>query len=76
MNARSESRAAGKPIRPAQFTVGDPVAVNDQAPQDYRRRVGVVTEVGPGTSECRVEFEDGRQPTTGYLASAWLARVN
>ena len=26
-----------------------------------------MTELGPGKSEYRVEFEDGRQPTTGYL---------
>jgi len=60
---------------PPEFSVGDPVLVNDHAPGDYRRRTGIITEVGPGT-EFRIEFEDGRQPTTGYLISEWLNRVN
>ena len=58
------------------FSIGDPVLANDQAPGDYRRRTGIITEIGPGTLEFRVEFEDGRQPTTGYLRSDWLSRMS
>jgi hypothetical protein len=62
-------------VRPG-FSIGDHVLANDQAPGDYRRRNGIITEIGPGTLEFRVEFEDGRQPTTGYLQSEWLYRMN
>ena len=57
------------------FELGDRVRANDKAPGDYRERVGHVSELGPGQSEYRVEFDDGEQPTTGYLQSAWLERV-
>ena len=60
---------------PPEFSVGDQVRANDNAPEDYRRRTGIITEVGPG-AEFRIEFEDGRQPTTGYLISEWLNRVS
>jgi hypothetical protein len=62
--------------RPPDFTIGDHVLANDLAPRDYRRRDGIVTEIGPGTLEFRIEFEDGRQPTTGYLLSQWLHRTS
>jgi hypothetical protein len=61
--------------RKAKFQVGDRARANDQAPVDYRRREGFVTETGPGKSEYRVEFDDSVQPTTGYLMSWWLERV-
>jgi hypothetical protein len=60
---------------PARFAIGDRVFANAQAPRDYRRRQGTVTELGPGESEFRVEFDDARQPTTGYLKLSWLDMV-
>ena len=57
------------------FEVGDRCRVNAKGPGDYEGREGRITEVGPGESEYRVEFEDGEQPTTGYLTSSWLERV-
>ncbi len=66
-----DNAAVGPP-----FSIGDHVFANDQAPGDYRRRTGIITEIGPGTLEFRVEFEDGRQPTTGYLQSEWLSRMS
>jgi len=60
--------------RKPKFQVGDRARANDQAPKDYAGREGIVTELGPGKSEYRVEFEDGRTPTTGYLMSWWLDR--
>ena len=54
--------------------VGDRVRVNSKAPADYTNRVGTVTELGPGESEYRVEFEDGQMPTTAYLATKFLDR--
>jgi len=48
---------------PAEFAIGDRVHTNAQAPREYRRRDGTITEIGPGASEFRVEFEDGhKQP--------------
>jgi hypothetical protein len=70
---RANANADG---RPAELSVGDQVIANDHAPGDYRGRGGIITEVGPGTSEFRIEFEDGRRPTTGYLISGWLDRVS
>ena len=58
--------------RSRKFEIGDRVVVNAKGSRDYRGREGFVTELGPGKSEYRVEFEDGRQPTTGYILSAWL----
>jgi hypothetical protein len=58
----------------AKFQVGDRVHVNSKAPADYVDRVGTVTELGPGESEYRVEFEDGQMPTTAYLAGTCLDR--
>ncbi len=55
-----------------QFAEGDWVLATEHAPEEYRGRNGVVTENGPGMSEFRVEFNDGRTPTTGYLRSSWL----
>jgi hypothetical protein len=60
--------------RPAKFSVGDRVVANDQAPSDYRERVGIVEEVGPGRSEYGVKF-DGDKRGRGYLMSWWLDRA-
>lgn len=57
------------------FQVGDRVHVNKKAPADYVDRVGTVTELGPGESEYRVEFEDGQMPTTAYLSGTCLDRT-
>jgi hypothetical protein len=57
---------------PAAIDVGSRVQVNDQAPAEYKSREGFVTELGPGQSEYRVEFDDGLKPTTGYLTAGWL----
>ena len=57
------------------FQVGDRVHVNSKAPADYTDRVGTVTELGPGESEYRVEFEDGQMPTTAYLSATCLDRA-
>ena len=54
---------------------GDRVRANDRAPHEYRGRDGTITEIGPGEPEFRVEFDDGRQPTTGYLMSSWLDKA-
>jgi hypothetical protein len=60
---------------PPRFAVGDRVRANPQAPRDYRTRDGTITELGPGASEFRVEFDDARQPTTGYLLSSCLEKL-
>jgi hypothetical protein len=49
------------------FRVGDVARANDSAPSDFIGRRGIVTEIGPGDAEYRVEFEDGRQPTTAIF---------
>ena len=41
---------------------------------DYQGRSGIITEIGPGDGEYRIEFEDGDRPTTAYLSAAWLIR--
>jgi hypothetical protein len=56
------------------YTVGDAVRVSPAAPLEYRGRRGIVTEIGPGDGEYRIEFEDGDRPTTAYLSAAWLVR--
>jgi hypothetical protein len=61
--------------RNSKFAVGQYARANADAPDDYRGRTGLITESGPGESEYRVEFEDGLQPTTGYLRSWWLDPV-
>jgi hypothetical protein len=48
--------------------VGDLVMANGRAPGDYRGRRGLITEISD-VSECRVEFDDGLQPTTGVPES-------
>jgi len=71
-------RADRKPddnSEPPKFVVGDRVRANPQAPRDYRRRDGTITEIGPGASEYRIEFDDARQPTTGYLQSSCLEKA-
>jgi hypothetical protein len=69
---RKNAKLAG---RKPKFQVGDAARPNAHAPSDYRGRTGLITELGPGKSEYRVEFEDGRQPTTGYLKSRWLESI-
>jgi hypothetical protein len=54
--------------------VGDAVRVLSNASREFKDRTGVVTEIGPGDGEYRVEFEDGERPTTGYFPAAWLTR--
>ena len=56
------------------LVVGDVVQVSAAAPIAYKGRTGIVTEIGPGDDEYRVEFEDGERPTTGYLVATWLTR--
>jgi hypothetical protein len=56
------------------YAVGDVVRVSSAAPADYRGRTGIITEIGPGDADYRVEFEDGGRPTTGYLSAVWLLR--
>ncbi len=56
------------------YAVGDVVRVSSVAPPDYKGRTGIVTELGPGDGEYRIEFEDGDRPTTGYVLAAWLTR--
>ncbi len=61
--------------QPAAFQVGDRVRAHGHGlPLDYAGREGTVTEVDAGPSGYRVEFEDGRRPTTGYLKGEWLDR--
>jgi hypothetical protein len=67
---------AQKAGRKPKFAIGDSARVNDHGPSDYRDRLGLVTEIGPEKNEYRVEFEDGQTPTTGYLMSRWLDRVD
>jgi hypothetical protein len=68
-----KKRAA--PARTRKFDVGDRVRVNGGGPADYRDRPGIITEIGPGEDEYRVEFEDDQRPTTGYLFSFCLYSI-
>jgi hypothetical protein len=61
-------------VRTATYVVGDVVEVSADASGEYKARRGIITEVGPGEREYRIEFEDGERPTTGYLPLAWLSR--
>ena len=61
-------------VKSEPFLVGNVVRVSPTAPSDYKGRMGIVTEIGPGDGEYRVEFEDGERPTTGYLVANWLMR--
>jgi hypothetical protein len=70
--ARENGRRGG---RAPKFAIGDQARANDKAPGDYEDRTGIVTEIGPGKSEFRVEFDDGQQPTTGYLMSWCLDKT-
>ncbi len=54
------------------FKMGDLVTTNGKAPAGYRGRRGRITETMPSGHECRVEFEDGLLPATGYLMTYWL----
>jgi hypothetical protein len=60
--------------RTTQLDVGATVRVSAAGPAEYKGRTGIITEVGPGDAEYRIEFEDGALPTTGYLTGAWLTR--
>ena len=68
--ARAKRPADAQSARP-RLQVGDLVMANGRAPGNYRGRRGLITEIGDAT-ECRVEFDDGLQPTTGYLKAVWL----
>jgi hypothetical protein len=59
--------------RKPKFRIGDRVRGNEHAPNEYRDRVGVIVEVGPGKSEYGVAYADKPpdQPH-GYLMSWWL----
>lgn len=73
----SRKTTAGTALRgpSAVFKVGDRVRARLGAiPPEYAGREGTVTEVDSATSGYRVEFEDGRRPTTGYLTVEWLDR--
>ena len=61
-------------VKSEPLAIGDVVRVSPAAPIEYQGRTGIVTEIGPGDGEYRVEFEDGERPTTGYLAATWLIR--
>ena len=61
-------------VKSEPFAVGDVVRVSPAAPLDYKGRTGIVTEIGPGDGEYRIEFEDGERPTTGYLPATWIIR--
>ena len=61
-------------VHTSSYAVGDIVRVSSAATPDYKGRTGIVTEIGPGDGEYRIEFEDGNRPTTGYLKAAWLIR--
>jgi len=56
------------------LSIGDIVETSADAPAEYRHRVGFITEAGPGNDEYRVEFEDGKTPTTGYLNAKSLKK--
>jgi hypothetical protein len=68
--ARSKRPADAQSARP-RLQVGGLVMANGRAPGNYRGRRGLITEIGD-VGEYRVEFDDGLQPTTGYLKAAWL----
>jgi hypothetical protein len=61
--------------RKPKFQIGERARCNEQAPGDYRERIGTITDSGPNKSEYRVEFTDGDQPLHGYLMSWWLDRT-
>ena len=65
-NAPAKSRGSAE-SRSRKFQLGERVCANADAAGEYRARCGFVTELGPGRSEYRVEFDDGQRPTTGYL---------
>jgi hypothetical protein len=62
--------------RPAKFQEGDRVRANDQAPGDYRGRVGTIQSRGPGRAEYLVHFAPLKNcPLEGHLNSWWLDRA-
>lgn len=71
----AKSKVKKTTTRESRFSIGDAVRANGKAPTGYRGRPGIVTELGPGDLEYRVEFDDGERPTTGYLTSGWLDRA-
>ncbi len=74
-NPRALKSQAKKPGRTLKLAVGESARANNEAPAEYRNRIGIITELGPGRTDYRVEFEDGHIPTTGYLSSRWLDPV-
>jgi hypothetical protein len=74
-NPRVLKSHAKKPLRKPKLSVGESARANNEAPAEYRNRIGIITELGPGRTDYRVEFEDGHRPTTGYLRSRWLDPV-
>ncbi len=66
----SMPRTVAQPER--HFRIGDLVATNPRGPAAYRGRRGQITETMPSEHECRVDFDDGVLPTTGYLMTHWL----
>jgi hypothetical protein len=74
-NPRALKSHAKKPGRKPKLSVGEAARANDEAPAEYRNRIGIITEFGPGRTDYRIEFEDGQRPTTGYLSSRWLDPV-
>ena len=73
MKAAAVRRNAKKGGRKPKFELGDRARGNDQAPNEYRNRVGTIAEIGPSKSEYRVDYTDGGQPYR-YLMSWWLDR--
>jgi hypothetical protein len=74
MPSPKRSSAVQRRTGAAPFNIGELVMANSKAPGDYRGRRGHITEVSADKAECRVEFEDGLLPTTGYLPAKWLDR--
>ena len=68
----ADKRVANAPV--LRFAIGEDVMISSSAPSDYRLRRGVITEIGTGGTEYRVEFEDGLRPTTAYLLTKWIVR--
>lgn len=70
------ARMVGKKFggRKPKFVIGDRARANDQAPGDYRGRVGTIDEIGPGKSEFGLAYSDGETPDHAHLMSWWLDR--
>ena len=67
------NRLPGKySARSPRFKIGDAVMVNEQAPEEFQNRRGMIAGLDPGGGMARVNFDDGLRPATGYLRSRWL----